>query len=94
MGIFYQRELYALNLYLQVLYVFLSIQTSKKWAKKEKKEKKQIKKKKKEKLSRNNINQGALKNFAQAIGTRNKTKQGTKKKKKDDEACVLCFSHP
>lgn len=94
MGTFYQRELYALNLYLQVLYVFLSIQTSKKKGKKREKGKETDKKKKKEKLSRNNINQGALKNFAQAIGTRNKTKQGTKKKKKDDEACVLCFSHP
>lgn len=73
---------------LTVLYVFLSIQTSKKTTKKKQK------KKRKEKLSRNNINQSKRsQNFAQAIGTRNKAKQGTKKKD-DDEACVLCFSHP
>ena len=72
---------------LTVLYVFLSIQTSKKG---QKKEKKQIKRKK-EKLSGHNINQSKRsQNFAQAIGTRNKEQ----KKKKDDEACVLCFSHP
>lgn len=72
---------------LTVLYVFLSIQTSKKG---QKKEKKQIKRKK-EKLSRNNINQSKRsQNFAKAIGTRNKEQ----KKKNDDEACVLCFSHP
>ena len=75
---------------LTVLYVFLSIQTSKK------RQKRNRKKGKKSCQATILINQSKRsQNLAQAIETRNKAKQGTKKKKDDDdEACVVCFSHP
>lgn len=82
-----ESYMHWISTYCTVLYVFLSIQTSKKRTKNRKKERK--------KLSRKNINQ-SKRSPKLCSGNRNE-KQGTKRgtqKEKDDEACVLCFSHP